>query len=45
MLDKFVYVYLYDILIFSRDSLEHAKHVRLVLQWLLENKLYVKAEK
>ena len=44
-LNRFVYVYLDDILIFSRDTAEHVSHVRQVLQRLLENKLYVKAEK
>ncbi|XP_068504911.1 uncharacterized protein [Syngnathus scovelli] len=45
MLDKFVFVYLDDILIFSRSLPEHIKHVRAVLRRLLENSLYVKAEK
>lgn len=44
-LDRFVFVYLDDILIFSKDLKEHRIHVRAVLQRLLENKLYVKAEK
>ena len=43
MLNRFVFVYLDDILIFSKS--EHIQHVRLVLQRLLENKLFVKAEK
>lgn len=37
-------MYLNDILIFSRLLKEHRSHVRQVLQWLMENKLYVKAE-
>ncbi|XP_078798004.1 uncharacterized protein LOC101158741 isoform X1 [Oryzias latipes] len=41
----FVFVYLDDILVFSRNLNEHRRHVRLVLQRLLENKLFVKAEK
>lgn len=39
------FVYLDDILIYSADLLEHQRHVRMVLQRLLENKLFVKAEK
>lgn len=45
MLNKFVFVYLDDILIFSRSLPDHVNHVRQVLQRLLENQLYVKAEK
>lgn len=44
-LNVFVFVYLDDILIFSRSLEEHQVHVRSVLQRLLENRLYVKAEK
>ena len=44
-LNVFVVVYLDDILIFSRTPKEHTTHVRLVLQWLLENRFFVKAEK
>ena len=40
----FVVVYLDDILIFSRASKEYTAHVRLVLQRLLENRLFVKAK-
>ncbi len=45
MLNRFVFVYLDDILIFSPSPEEHIQHVRQVLQRLLENKLYVKPEK
>ena len=45
MLNRFVFVYLDDILIFSRTLSEHTRHVQLVLRRLLENSLYVKAEK
>lgn len=38
-------VYLYNILIFSRSLKKHQVHVWQVLQSLLENSLYVKAEK
>ena len=44
-LNCFVFVYLDDILIFSRDPEEHVSHVRQVLVRLLENRLFVKAEK
>lgn len=44
-LNIFVFVYLDNILIFSKSLEEHLVHVRSVLQWLLENRLYVKAEK
>ena len=44
-LDRFVYVYLDDILIYSSDLESHKTHVSQVLQRLLEHKLYVKAEK
>ena len=45
MLNLFVFVYLNDILIFSKNREEHVHHVQSVLQRLLENSLYVKAEK
>ncbi len=45
MLNKFVFVYLDDILIYSKSEEEHVQHVRRVLQRLLENQLFVKAEK
>ena len=45
MLDDFVVVYLDDILIFSRTLKEHVQHVRRVLERLLHNRLFVKAEK
>uniref|UniRef100_A0A3Q2EG98 Gypsy retrotransposon integrase-like protein 1 n=1 Tax=Cyprinodon variegatus TaxID=28743 RepID=A0A3Q2EG98_CYPVA len=44
-LNIFVFVYIDDILIYSRTLSEHIHHVRLVLQRLLENRLFVKAEK
>lgn len=45
LLNCVVFVYIDDILIFSRTCEEHIGHFRDVLQWLLENKLFVKAEK
>ena len=44
-LNTFVVVYLDDILVFSRTPQEHTRHVRQVLHRLLENRLFVKAEK
>ena len=44
-LNRFVFVYVDDILIFSPDEEAHVQHVRQVLQKLLENQLFVKAEK
>ncbi|KAA3466849.1 DNA/RNA polymerases superfamily protein [Gossypium australe] len=44
-LDKFVVVFIDDILIYSRDETEHAEHLRTVLQTLRENQLYAKFNK
>ncbi|KAL0148675.1 hypothetical protein M9458_056002, partial [Cirrhinus mrigala] len=45
MLNQFVFVYLDDILIFSRSLEEHEGHVSKILQRLFDNHLYVKPEK
>ncbi len=45
MINRFVFVYLDDILIFSPSLQVHSQHVHQVLQRLLENQLYVKVEK
>ena len=39
-LDKFVVVFIDDILIFSKNEEEYAEHIRIVLQRLREHKLY-----
>jgi hypothetical protein len=44
-LDKFVVVFIDDILVFSRTEEEHDEHMRLVLQKLREHKLYAKRSK
>jgi hypothetical protein len=44
-LDKFVVVFIDDILIFSKMMEEHEEHLRLVLEKLRSNQLYVKFSK
>jgi hypothetical protein len=44
-LDKFVVVFIDDILIFSKNKEEHDEHLRLALQKLRENQLYAKLSK
>jgi hypothetical protein len=44
-LDKFVVVFIDDIMIFSKNEEEHDEHLRLVLQKLRENQLYAKLNK
>jgi hypothetical protein len=41
-LDKFVVVFIDDILIFSKNEEDHDEHLRVVLQKLRENQLYAK---
>jgi hypothetical protein len=44
-LDKFVIVFLDDILIYSKSEEEHEQHLRMVLQVLREHRLYAKLSK
>jgi hypothetical protein len=41
-LDKFVVVFIDDILIYSQSEQEHASHLKMVLQRLREHQLYAK---
>jgi hypothetical protein len=43
--DKFVIVFLDDILVYSNLEEEHEKHLRIVLQVLRQHKLYAKLSK
>ena len=44
-LDRFVVVYLDDIVVYNKSLEEHASHLRQVFQALSDNELYVKKEK
>ena len=43
-LDKFILVFLDDILVYSQNEEEHEEHLRLTLQLLREHQLYAKPE-
>ena len=44
-LDKFVIIFIDDILIYSRSRTEHEQHLRVILQMLREYQLYAKLSK
>jgi hypothetical protein len=44
-LDKFVVVFIDDILVFSKSKKEHEEHLRIVLQRLRDHQLYAKLSK
>jgi hypothetical protein len=44
-LDKFIVVFVDNILVYSKNEEEHEEHLRLVLQKLRENQLYAKFSK
>jgi hypothetical protein len=44
-LDKFILVFLDDILVYSKNIEEHEDHIRMVLQVLRENQMYTKFSK
>ena len=45
LLDKFVVVFVYDVLIYSRSEEEHEKHLRVILERLRAHQLYAKFSK
>ncbi|KAD3336681.1 hypothetical protein E3N88_32200 [Mikania micrantha] len=44
-LDKFIMVFIYDVLIYSKTPKDHAKHFRTLLELLRHEKLYTKFSK
>jgi hypothetical protein len=44
-LDKFVVIFIDDIVFYSENEKEHAEHLRIILSRLCEHKLYAKFSK
>jgi hypothetical protein len=44
-LDQYVVVFIDDILVYSNSYVEHEQYLRVVLQTLMENRLYAKLDK
>ena len=44
-LDRFIVVFIYDILVYSKNDSDHEEHLRMVLQKLWDNRLYAKFRK
>ena len=44
-LDKFVVVFIDDIMVYSKNKEEHEEHLRLILEKLREHQLYAKFSK
>jgi hypothetical protein len=44
-LDKFVMVFIDDIIVYSKSTDKHEEHLRVVLQWLRDHQLYAKFSK
>jgi hypothetical protein len=44
-MDKFVVAFIEDILVYSKNEVEHTKHLHTVLQRMREHRLYAKLSK